>query len=165
MKIQKKGQEEMVGFALIIIVVAVIVLIFVSFGLRGQGTEETKSNELYNFLQSSLDYTSRCATENLPDYSIVRDLIDDCNDNFLNGGVECVNGERACFVLEDTLDKMLKANWFVGEDSDVKGYEYQIYSGEDRIIVNITEGLKTRNFKIPNQPLSKGEDIIFKVYF
>jgi len=157
----KRSQEEMVGFALIIIIVAVIVLVFITLGLRSKAVEETKSSEIYNFLQSSLTYTSRCATEYVPDYSTVERLIDDCY-----SGEICVNlnEENACLVLKDTLENMLEANWLVGEASDVKGYSYEIYVQETNL-VNITKGIITRNYKVPDQPLTSGVDIIFKVYF
>ncbi|MBI2057207.1 hypothetical protein HYT91_03060 [Candidatus Pacearchaeota archaeon] len=60
----KIGQEEMVGFALIIILVSVILLVFLAFSLNKPKTEATESYEVNSFLQSSLQYTSSCQTSN-----------------------------------------------------------------------------------------------------
>ena len=57
---RKKAQEEMVGFALIIILVAVILLIFLGFSLRDQEKETIESYEVESFIQSFLQYTSDC---------------------------------------------------------------------------------------------------------
>jgi len=60
MKYNKKAQEEMVGFALIIIVVAVILLVFLSIGLRKDGREDVESYEVASFIQSLLQYHTSC---------------------------------------------------------------------------------------------------------
>ena len=56
----KRAQEEMVGFALIVIIVSVILVIFLGFSLRDQGKENVESYEVESFIQSFLQYTSEC---------------------------------------------------------------------------------------------------------
>src|SRR3989338_7985995 len=56
----KRSQEEMVGFALIIILVSIILLVFLAFSLSKSKTESTESYEVNSFLQSTLQYTTAC---------------------------------------------------------------------------------------------------------
>ena len=65
---EKKGQEEMVGFALILILVAIIVLVFIGFSIRSPEKESVESYEVESFLQSMLQYTTECENnvEKLP---------------------------------------------------------------------------------------------------
>ena len=76
MRINKKGQEEIVGFVLVIVLVAVIFLIFVGIFVR-QDSNSTRqeSIEVYQFLDSFMQQTSECAIGFEPAYSNVGELI------------------------------------------------------------------------------------------
>ena len=160
----KKAQEEMVGFALIIIVVAVIILIFLGFSLRSPEKETVESYEVESFIQSFLQYTTECRN-NIEALSIQK-LIFVCNDNPSN---QCLDVKNSCSVLNTELENMLKESWKVGENRPVKGYELNIIS-DSRIepLVSITEGEITGNSKGSIQEFFKGGSLIeitFKAYY
>ena len=55
---KNKGQEEMVGFAIILVIVAIIFIVLLAFYLRGSQAERIKSPEANSFLQAVLQYTT-----------------------------------------------------------------------------------------------------------
>jgi len=59
----RKGQEEIVGFALIIIIVAVILLVFLAFSLNKPEKEDLENYVVKGFLDATLAYTSECRDE------------------------------------------------------------------------------------------------------
>jgi len=151
---RKRGQEEMVGFALIIIIVAVILLIFLGFSIRNSQRESVESYEIESFIQATLQYTTSC--EDYFGYLSVQETIFDCSENQV-----CQNGKSSCDVLEDTLKGILAESWNVEGDRPVKGYELKITSNEQEIL-SLSEGNQTRNSKGAMQNLEKaGNEIEF----
>ncbi|MEK6897849.1 MAG: hypothetical protein AABX28_00660 [Nanoarchaeota archaeon] len=156
----KKAQEEMVGFALIIIVVAVILLVFLSFSLRTGQKEPVESYEVESFIQSFLQYTSDCS-DNFGNMEI-QELIFACNENII-----CVDERDTCEVLRGTLTNIVGESWKTGSDRPVKGYELLISSSSGEIM-NLIEGERTTNLKGATQPFFKGGesfDITFTAYY
>src|SRR3989344_2373298 len=86
-KTNKRGQEEMVGFALIIIIVAIVILFLLSFALKKSGKENVESYEADSFLQTMLQYTAECGTPGGKVFS-VQELVFLCD------------GEEVCFEAE-----------------------------------------------------------------
>ena len=149
----KKGQEEMLGFALIIIIVAVILLVFLGISINKPQKDNVESYEVTNFVQSFLQYTTDCSDgRKLLD---IQDLIFECQDK-----TTCSDGRETCEVLNTTLKEISSKSWIVGEDSPVKGYEMAILSGDEPLIY-FKEGNITSNSK--GSPQSFPYDI--KVYF
>jgi len=156
----KKGQEEIVGFALIIIIVSIILLVFISFSLRSSKNMEIQSYEVESFIQAFLQHTSDCedALEFLP----VQKLIFSCDNNEV-----CLDGKSACEVMNLTLTEICENSWNVGVDTPIKGYELRISSDETEIFL-LEEGNMTQNYKGGSQPFAKrGKDyeISFQVYY
>ncbi|MFA7707931.1 MAG: hypothetical protein WCX73_03205 [Candidatus Pacearchaeota archaeon] len=153
---RKSGQEEMVGFALIMIIVAVILLIFLSFSLGKSEKETVESYEVESFIQSMLQYTTDCR-DNL-EYLPVQKLIFDCYDK-----KKCIDKRDTCEVLNSTLKEIVKESWKIEGDRPVKGYGLEIIvEGEKRIIIK--EGNVTGNSKGSTTPFSNYE-IFFNVYY
>ena len=152
MKKNKKAQEEMIGFALIIILVSVILLVFLAFSLNKPKTEATGSYEVNSFLQATLQYTTTCQTSSgIKKFNDVQNLIFECElEN------ECSNGEETCKVLNETLTELLKESWPIGEDRPNKGYELIINTDEE-LILNIQEGNITKNCRGSSQSFSKSK--------
>ncbi len=159
---KKKGQEEMVGFILIIVIVAVILLIFLGFALRNSKDTEIKSYEVQGFLQSVLQYTSDC--EDALGFLSIQDLIFSCD----RGG-ECSDGS-ACEVLNSTLKEISEESWNVREGSYIKGYEFKIVPEDAEIgtgIFWLEQGNVTKNYRGASQDFRKrGQDyeVLFKLY-
>ncbi|MBS3071224.1 hypothetical protein J4407_02915 [Candidatus Pacearchaeota archaeon] len=157
-KKNKKAQEEMVGFALIIIVVSIILMIFLAFYLNREPKKETvESYEAESFTQAFLQYTTSC-TDNF-EFLNVQDVIYECDIRNT-----CANGEDPCEVLERNLKGILGESWNVKTGSPVKGYELNIVSSK-WVILNISEGQKTVNSKGSAQYLPKDVDIYFVAYY
>lgn len=137
----KMGQEEMVGFALIIIIVAVVLLVFLSISLRDTNRDTVESYELESFIQASLQHTSDCRRADNLEYLSVQRLIFSCNT-----GDFCLDGKDSCDSLKDTLIEVMDNSWKFGDERPVKGRKLEILSnGED--ILFIEEGNITSNSK------------------
>ena len=152
----KRSQEEIVGFALIIIIVAVILLIFLGFYLRAPQKEIIESYEIESFIQSFLQYTSDCETnlEFLP----VKNLIFACYEN-----QRCLGEKDSCDVLNSTLDGILKQSWKIEGDRPVKGYNLKITAGNNSIY-SIAQGNMTDNYKGGFQDFSRSGNL-FEISF
>lgn len=154
----KKGQEEMVGFALIVVVVSVILLFFLGISLQNKKAG-IESQEVENFISSFLPYTTECEIK-AKNVSI-KDLVFECVDAEV-----CSNGKNSCDVLEDTLKEIVEVSWNVGEENPNKGYGLDILSNGGGILA-IEEGNLTGLYKGSLQNFAKGGDtvdITFRVY-
>jgi len=119
-KTNKKAQEEMVGFVLIVVLLVIISLIFLSFSLRKKSPVET-STEVDNLLSTMLAYTTDCALY-IPQYETVGDLIKSCYYN-----EKCSDGNETCKVLKETMNEMLNAaEGDLKGDRQIKSYEMNI---------------------------------------
>lgn len=112
----RKGQEEIIGFVLIMVVVAVVALILLGLSVRNQNTGTRESNELYQFLQSSSEFTTDCKIRNT-EYARIQDLFGLCLDNGA-----CLNGLDSCDVLLKDMRGLIDASWNIGNESQVRGY-------------------------------------------
>ncbi len=153
----KKAQEEMVGFGLIIIIVAVILLVFLGFSLRNQQKESVEDYEINSFIQAFLQYTTDCE-DNL-EYLSIQKLIFDCKNS-----EKCLDGRDSCEVLNSTLIEIIEESWEVGEDRPIKGYELRISSDEAEILF-LEKGNITRNYRGSAEYLPKEVDIYFTAYY
>jgi len=159
MKIKRysnKGQEEMVGFALIIIIVAVLILVFLSISMNKH--EEIKdSSEVRGFIDAALSYTTDCR-KSQTEYLDLWKLTEWCD-----YGRNCYNGELACDVLNSTFKDLLNESWKVGEQWIEKGYLLNItLEGEE--FFSIFEGNTTLSSKSASQPLNDELELRFIVY-
>ena len=153
----KKAQEEMIGFALIIVLVAVILLVFLSFSLRNPEKKLVESYEVESFVLSFLQYTTDCESRGEP--RSIQKLISDCDKEKM-----CEDEKEACEVLNSTINELLKESWKIGENRPIKGYNLEITSGEKEMI-KIDEGNKTRNSKGFAEYLPEDVSIIFEAYY
>jgi len=156
----KRGQEEMVGFVLIIIIVAVILLIFLSISLKSpnKGQDSYKAN---SFVQAYQQYTTTCSIRET-EYLSVQDLVSECIKK-----ETCLNEEKACDILEETSKEILEKSWIVENESLIQGYSLRIISNEEEILF-IEKGNSTNNYQGGSQEYIKGGKnigIFFNAYF
>ena len=156
-KIGKKGQEEIVGFALIIIIVAVVILFMLSFSLRSSNKENVESYEIDSFITSSLQYSTDCEVNSKG--TSVEDLIYECSDN-----TSCDDERNSCEVLNSTLKDIVYGSWKTGEERVVKGYNF-VVSESGAEMVSFFEGNETRNYKGGIHSLPGSIEISLKVYY
>jgi hypothetical protein len=156
----KLGQEEMVGFALIIVIVAIIFIVLLAVYIKKpQSANNIGNPEVNSFVQSFLQYTTICIqnSENIT----VQSLILKCQDREM-----CSGDINTCTVLNGTLKDIVKKSWDVSEKSPVKGYSLVILSKEGQVL-NLTEGVVTNNYKGSEQDFAKEDEfitILFNAY-
>ncbi len=118
----KRAQEEIIGFILIVVIVVVIGLFLLVFYLR-QEPAEHESLDVQNFLQASMVYTTECSLSIEP--LNLEDLIKSCYRN-----ERCLNDKMACSVLEDTASRLAHESWLVSSESHVNAYTLDAYYTE-----------------------------------
>ena len=156
----KRSQEEMIGFALIIILVSVILLAFLGFSLSKPPKDLVNNHEVENFIQAFLQYTTDCEDS---DYLSVQDLIFECYD-----GSSCSDERDSCEALNNTMKDILIETWPVGEDRPTKAYELIINSEGGDVDIKIREGNFTGYYKGASQIFSRKRtdfNIMFRAYF
>ncbi len=153
----KKAQEEMVGFALIIIVVSIILLVFVGFSLRDNEKESVESYEVESFLQAALQYTTTCE-DNFEQLSMQKVIY------LCQAGDSCLSGENPCQIMSTELQSLTESSWKTGTERPVKGYELLVIS-RNQTLMNLTEGIKTINSKGSVQYLPKEIEVYFTAYY
>ncbi len=146
----RKGQEEMVGFIVIVVIVSVVLLVLLGFLLRSPGSSAVESYEVESFIQASLQYTSEC--ENRIEFLSIQDLIVSCE-----RGEKCLDERDSCEILNESLKGVIGKAWNVSEQSAVKGYKFTIKIEEEERLV-LKEGNETRNYKGAFQDFAKRGD-------
>lgn len=112
----KKGQEEIVGFVLIMVIVVVILVVFLGISLRSGQVSERESTDIYQFLESVGEVTSGCQTRS-NEYADIGELYEKCYSK-----EECLNNASSCEVLEKEFNEIMAGSWNVGENASIKGY-------------------------------------------
>ena len=133
----KRGQEEIVGFVLIIVLLSVAFLIFLSIGARSPEIQERESIDVYQFLESSMEFTTDCSASSVDQYSL-GDLFEECD-----SGIACLEGQSACETLNETLAEILDSSWNIDPQGSIKGYEFAStynFSGINRKIISLEKG-------------------------
>lgn len=138
--IRKKGQEELVGFVAIVVIAAIVLVIFLAIFLRSNtnNSSNLESREVYQFLEASMKYTSGCAVSFEPDFSDLRELLDNCLES-----KKCLNGRTACEELNSTLEDLIERSWKINSESYYKGFEFNAiweFDSEKKEIINSNSG-------------------------
>lgn len=157
--VNKKAQEEMIGFALIVIIVGVIMLVFLGFSLNSSKNQNIQSYEAESFVQSALQYTTTC--EDYYGYLSVKDLIFMCD-----SGTLCLDDKDSCVILNSTLSDLLNSGWSVGKSHPIKGYLLNINSSTG-ISISLSKGNFTGDSKGAVQDFSKEGNYVniqFRIY-
>lgn len=157
----KRGQEEMVGFALIVIIVSIVLLVFLGFFLGNSNNKTVESFEAESFVSSTLQYSTEC--QNYYGFVSVNDLIFMCNSR-----LTCQDGQESCEILNSTLNGILNQSWNVGGGSPIKGYILNITSDTGIVLPSLSKGNITKNSEGTLQPFSKGGasvKVLFNVFY
>lgn len=153
----KKGQEEFVGFAIIMVIVMIIIAFFVVFTMQGNNSFQIdQSYQIDSFVQSALQFTTNCSSSygNIS----VSNLVSKCESGDVCGE------ESSCKLLNSTLKDLLNASWNVKNGSIVKGYEFNVVINGQGLL-DIKAGTKTSSYKTaPPEPVPNG-DATLRVYY
>ncbi len=118
----KRGQQEIVGFVVIILIVVIVGVIFLGIMLRKQKLESIEPDDvkISSFLSASADYTTDCVVSS--NYADIKRLLKECYRNPTqtcleqdSAGFE-LSARKICNVLDQTYAEMLESLWKVGED-------------------------------------------------
>ena len=147
------------GFVLILVIVAVIILVLLGISLRKPAGDEVKSSdEIESFLSSVLGYTSSC-TLGSENYQEIDDLILACNVGRL-----CFTGENSCDVLKQDLKGMMQESWKTGEERPLKGYLLEV-DLTSLGPLKIQEGNITKHYGEAHRSLAEGQKVFVNLYF
>ncbi len=123
-KKMKRGQQEIVGFALIVVVVIIALMILLIFSLRTP-TPEKDSVDVQNLISSVMIYTTQCSVSHI-EYENVKSLIKSSYQrrNCVNLGTSA--GEELNKTLENIMQRVLES------EGALKGFELNIYEQENK---------------------------------
>ena len=119
LKLLKRGQEEIVGFVAVVIIVSIIILLALSISLRQKPERSRESREVRQFLESVMKYTSECALSYEPNYASLGELLPACL-----SAKKCTSGKEPCDVFEDNMNDILDKSWKVGGEYPISGYNF-----------------------------------------
>ena len=138
---RKKGQEEIVGFVLIVVIIAIVFVIFLGIKLRSSEPVQKESEIIYQFVESSMRQTTECVIRQNGRNVVLNELIRECYsyDN------SCLNGVSSCDVAKNTIINIINSTWKVGSEEYYKGYVVDVFysqnvSLEKKEIFLISEG-------------------------
>lgn len=116
--INKKAQEEMIGFVMIILLVTVIFLVFLGIYLRqGSSNESTQNAEVAQFLDALTEITTDCEINGLK--RTVKYLLRE------DQGLPCEDTTMTVHeVLDKTIRNAIESGWNFDVDSPTKGYDF-----------------------------------------
>ena len=150
----------MVGFVLIVIIMAIVFLVFMGVWIRSPSDSGGyESKDIYMFLESGMEVTTQCAIGYVPNYVSLGELIKKCYE----GGSMCLEGGNPCDVLDNEVKEILEASYKIGQDRPIKGYNFLVsYNSNstqiaEDAILEISEGeckgiFKGAEYLIPSYP-------------
>ncbi|MFA7707545.1 MAG: hypothetical protein WCX73_01215 [Candidatus Pacearchaeota archaeon] len=143
----KKSQQEIIGFVLIIVLVSVVGVIFLGLSLSRGETDRKTSVTVANLLEASSYYTTECVVGFVPQYKSGQELIKSCWEDD-----RCLDGRTACEVLNTTLKYIIQQGLEICEDKNEcqnKAYKVYIY-------------YSPLNEELPNEEILKFQEGIFE---
>jgi hypothetical protein len=136
LNLNKKAQEEMVGFGIIVGIVLIILVIIMGFYLAKQQTNVISDKKVTSFVISLLQQTTDCSLSGGNEKASINDVIFACIE-----GEQCRNvvGSDSCEFLKEEIKKISNISWAPGPDSVVKGYKVILKEGEE-VIFEVSDG-------------------------
>lgn len=127
---KKRGQQEIVGFVLIVVIVMIAMMVFLIISVRDSG-EEVSSVGVSNMLDVLMRMTSDCAIVYEPDYDDFEDLFKSCYK-----GDSCINLDKsACDYLNESLRDIVSS--VVRSDASIEGWSIDFSEKDDEGIRGI----------------------------
>lgn len=152
----KRGQEEITGFVFIIVIVAVLLLIWISIALTKPVSQGVESYEVESFLSALLQTQTECF--DIYEQFNVEKMIFKCSEKDL-----CQN-KSSCDILHTTITGILNAAWKT-ENRPSKGYEFNIQSNPE-ILPKISAGNISSNYKSYTEKLGRRNvTVSLRVYY
>jgi len=128
-----RGQQEIAGFVLIVVVVMIALMVFLIISVR-DAPAERDSLEVSNMIGVLMRTTSECAIIYEPDYDKYEDLFKSCYK-----GSDCSNlGESACDYLNESLNDVVDA--LMRSEANIKAYEIEFFVKDGESILKWESG-------------------------
>jgi hypothetical protein len=149
MKLKDRGQQEIVGFVLIVVVVMVALMVFLIISVRDSG-EDVDSVGVANMLDVLIKTTSDCAVVAEPKYDSFEDLFKSCYDD-----ESCSNLERsACEYLNESLGVVVSS--MVKSEAMIGAWEVDFSVRDGKGILKWDEGNCTGSFSGASRTIVSG---------
>lgn len=117
---KRKGQQEMVGFVLIVVLVMIALMVYFIISVTGEN-DGGSSKEADALLGAIFMSTTECATVYEPDYDTFEDLFTSCH-----RGKSCSNlGKDSCEYLEEELEMVIMDS--LDTEADINYYSLAFY--------------------------------------
>jgi len=121
---QNQGQQEMVGFILIVVLVMIGLMVFLVISLR-TSPDKVDSLEVENMLNAIMGHTTECAIPSVPYYETFEDLFLSCYEND-----DCAGDVgSACDYLNETLRAILED--LMDTEATVDAYQFDFLVADD----------------------------------
>lgn len=114
----RKGQEEIVGFVLVVALVMIIGIIFLGIAGRENKGNILESKEIIHFSESLMQTTTECSLRP-PAQASLGELITTC---YGTPGLKCDSGKGVCEAFNASVQQAMRASWHVGEGYPNTGY-------------------------------------------
>lgn len=149
----KKAQQEMVGFVLIVVVVVIGLMVYLAISLRG-GSEERTSVHVGNMIDSVMKTTTECAVVFEPDYSDYRELFGGCY-----AGEVCSNlGRKSCDYLNESLSDVLAT--MTRSEAEINYYKFELFVKDGEGLLEIKQGNCTGKITGAQRQILKNSRVI-----
>ncbi len=126
----KKGQEELVGFVLVVALVAIAGLILLGIALRWDApATQAKSADIARFLESAYAATSECRRSSPAWGAPIGELVTACASD---SGARCRDGASVCRIVNTTLPLLVESSWPLGSGAAYTGYRIEITAAMNR---------------------------------
>ena len=148
----KRGQEEIVGFMVVVVLVALIGVGFLGFMFAHKQTNpQTSSTEVSQVMESIIGYTGNCSIGSEGyDRAIGRNIAACASDS----GTTCVSGENVCDYANRSISNIMDAAYNIQNGSATKGYQFEVmYQNSSSDIMNVSEGVCSGSYKADEIPL------------
>jgi len=150
-RINKFGQQEIVGFVLIVVLVVVGLMVYLVISLKDSPVNDN-SVAVGNILDVMMKYTTECAIVYEPDYDSFEDLFKSC---YL--GDRCKNlGMMACDYLNESLSSVLGD--LMASDASVDFYELDFFVGDGGGLLKISEGNCSGSVSVAQRKIVSGSE-------
>lgn len=117
----KRAQEEIVGFVVVVVLLAIIGVILLGVMLRAPPPVQKESQDIHQFIEAAYDYTTTCALKSENSLASLSEVLRACYK-----GEHCTNGLSACSALNRTLADILSTSWPTGPNRPLLGYSFNI---------------------------------------
>ncbi|MFH1291078.1 MAG: hypothetical protein ABIH79_00800 [archaeon] len=128
-----KGQQEMVGFVLIVVLVIIGLMVFLIISVRNS-PEPVNSLAIENMLASIMKHTTGCAIVFEPEYDSFYESFKSCYKDD-----DCINlGRSACDYLNESLRDVLGD--VMDSEATVGAYQLDFFVKDGESLLRIVEG-------------------------